>query len=300
MVYPTVSIVTITYNHQEYILDTLKSILAQEYLGEIEVIISDDKSPDLTEEKVAKYLYDVEVPENFSIKYFKHSINKGVMNNFLWALNQATGKYIALCEGDDYWVDSLKLQKQVDFMEKNQNYVLCFHLINYLNDDTGEIEKTYPTGLIKSSFSQEDIAVGNFIPTPSILFRRPKEDFPSYTGIAIGDYPLYLFLSSKGPTKFLDFIGSTYRYGVGTFSTLEKKNQQVAAKKMLDAVMGKDFLSEKSRKSLKKQKLYYGKSIFKSDNQPDKFNRLFLAKDEYVNYTFQERLQIILKSLFQK
>lgn len=297
MVYPTVSIVTITYNHQEYILDTLKSILAQEYLGEIEVIISDDKSPDLTEEKVAKYLYDVEVPENFSIKYFKHSINKGVMNNFLWALNQATGKYIALCEGDDYWIDPLKLQKQVDFMEENEEYSLCFHLVNFLNNETKETLSIYPSNLTKTSFTQEDIAEGNFIATLSILFRKPKETFPVYTNINVGDYPLYLFLSSNGPFKFLDFLGGTYRTGVGIYSTLERRSQQIDTKKMLKAVLKKDFLSNESREKIIKQNKYFGNEIFKTDKRSRKYFELILGKCEYEYFSINERIRVLLKSL---
>lgn len=123
---PKVSVVTITYGHQDYILDTLKGVLMQEYIGEIEFIIANDNSPDETDRVVTEFLNTNSIPSRFEIKYTKHEKNLGMMPNFIWALKQAKGKYIALCEGDDYWTDPLKLQKQVDFLEENGGYVACY------------------------------------------------------------------------------------------------------------------------------------------------------------------------------
>lgn len=105
-----VSICVITYKHADFIKDTIEGVLMQDFEFPIEFIIADDNSPDQTEKIVRDYI------ENHSkgnlIKYTKHSENKGMMGNFIWALEQCNGKYIAFCEGDDYWTDSLKLQKQ--------------------------------------------------------------------------------------------------------------------------------------------------------------------------------------------
>ena len=114
-----VSVVMITYNHEKYIQQAIEGVLMQKINFHIELIIADDTSPDQTENIVKKII--VEHPNGHWIKYTKHKFNKGVSKNFTWALKQAKGKYIALCEGDDYWTDPLKLQKQVDFLEENEN-----------------------------------------------------------------------------------------------------------------------------------------------------------------------------------
>ena len=133
--YPKVSVVTITYGHEKYITQTLDGILMQDYPGEIEFIIANDNSPDSTDERVKNYFNEKPTPANFDLKYTKHDTNKGMMPNFIWALEQATGEYIALCEGDDYWTDPLKLQKQVDFLGQNREYILTFHPVKILKED---------------------------------------------------------------------------------------------------------------------------------------------------------------------
>ena len=136
---PKVSVVTITYGHEKYIAETLDGILMQQYDGPVEFIIANDNSPDATDEVVKKYFLENPAPSNFEIKYTKHETNKGMMPNFIWALEQATGKYIALCEGDDYWTDPLKLQKQVDFLESHPDYSVTFHRCKHYNVETHEM-----------------------------------------------------------------------------------------------------------------------------------------------------------------
>ena len=131
---PKVSVVTITYGHQDYILETIKGVLMQDYSGEIEFIIANDNSPDDTHLIVTEFLNVNSIPPRFQIKYTKHDKNLGMMQNFIWALSQSKGKYIALCEGDDYWTDPLKLQKQVDFLEENHDFSLCVGGFTSINE----------------------------------------------------------------------------------------------------------------------------------------------------------------------
>ena len=116
----TVSVVMITYNHEKFIKEALESIFSQKTNFHYELIISNDCSTDNTDEVIKKI---IDKNENGSlINYTNHHKNKGMIPNFLWSIQQAKGKYIALCEGDDYWVDPYKLQKQVDFLEANPDY----------------------------------------------------------------------------------------------------------------------------------------------------------------------------------
>ena len=119
-----VSVIMITYGHEKYIEEAINGVFIQQTDFPVELIIANDCSPDQTDEVVKSLLR--RAPENITVRYTKHQTNKGMNANFLWAASQATGKYIALCEGDDYWTDPLKLQKQVDFLEENEEYgVVC-------------------------------------------------------------------------------------------------------------------------------------------------------------------------------
>lgn len=217
---PKVSIITITYNHENYILDTIKGVFIQQYNGPIEFIIANDNSPDNTDTVIKNYLNEVVIPDNIEIKYTAHTINKGISNNFTWALQQATGKYIAMCEGDDYWIDPLKLQKQVDFLENNSDFVMCFHKIKILNTNSGEIVDDFITKVPKEYKSLINlISNTNYIHTPSVVFKNVIKKMPfefSYT--KIGDYFLYIILGHHGDYGYIEDEMAIYRYGSGFFS----------------------------------------------------------------------------------
>ena len=220
--YPKISVVTITYGHENFIEQTLDGVFMQDYKGEIEFIISNDHSPDATDRVIKDYLSVKEIPINFIIKYTQHEVNKGMMTNFIWALEQASGKYIALCEGDDYWTDPLKLQKQVEFLETNQEYVLTFHPVQILNTD-GVLVEDFITKVPENYEYQKTLASGNnYIHTPSVLFRNIITSFPPEFMLSpIGDYFLYMILTNHGKIKIMNDTMAVYRQGVGVWSDLQ-------------------------------------------------------------------------------
>ena len=220
--YPKISVVTITYGHENFIEQTFDGVFMQDYKGEIEFIISNDHSPDATDRVIKDYLAVKEIPINFTIKYTQHEVNKGMMTNFIWALEQASGKYIALCEGDDYWTDPLKLQKQVEFLETNQEYVLTFHPVQILNTD-GVLVEDFITKVPENYEYQETLASGNnYIHTPSVLFRNIITSFPPEFMLSpIGDYFLYMILTNHGKIKIMNDTMAVYRQGVGVWSDLQ-------------------------------------------------------------------------------
>ena len=220
--YLNISVVTITYGHENFIEQTLDGVFMQDYKGEIEFIISNDHSPDATDRVIKDYLAVKEIPINFTIKYTQHEVNKGMMTNFIWALEQASGKYIALCEGDDYWTDPLKLQKQVEFLETNQEYVLTFHPVQILNTD-GVLVEDFITKVPENYEYQETLASGNnYIHTPSVLFRNIITSFPPEFMLSpIGDYFLYMILTNHGKIKIMNDTMAVYRQGVGVWSDLQ-------------------------------------------------------------------------------
>lgn len=234
MMNPLVSVVMITYGHENYIEESINSILVQNFDAEIELIISDDCSPDNTE-NVVKNIIANHLNGNW-IKYIRHSGNKGAIPNFVWALSQARGKYIALCEGDDYWTDPLKLKKQVDFLKKNPEYSLTFHKIKGIGSKDAD-KAVFRNPEQEKTYTLNDLAKGNFIHTPSVVFKKNMETLPNWLQYSpIGDYPLHLLNASHGLIKYFPDEMAVYRVGSGIWST------QTAVDQIINTMFSLKFL----------------------------------------------------------
>jgi len=212
-----VSVEMITFRQELYIRQAIEGVLMQETNFDFELVIADDCSPDSTPEIVESIIKNH--PKGDKIKYFRHKENIGMQPNAMFAYNQCHGKYIALCEGDDYWTDPFKLQKQVDFLENNLQYVLCFHEVNILKPN-GEIVDDFLTKVPENYETIETLArLGNYIHTPSVVFRNIIKEFPfEFAFTPIGDYFLYLMLAEHGRLKLIEEKMAIYRFGVGVFS----------------------------------------------------------------------------------
>lgn len=219
-----VSVCMITYNQQAYIRDAIKGVLKQQSKFPIEFLISNDKSTDSTSEIIKSCTKDL--PSNISLKFYDHDDNLGMIPNFVFALQHCKGKYIALCEGDDYWIDPLKLQKQVDFLEANQKYNICFHKVKILEGEKFKqdpVESRYEA-IKKIPVTQEDLLEqGNFMHTPSVIFRNQIKEFPfEFYHSTVGDYFLHLINSKNGYIHRIDEVMAVYRKGVGVYSSLDQ------------------------------------------------------------------------------
>ena len=207
-----VSVVVITFGHENYIRNAIEGVLMQKCNFDIELVISNECSPDSTDDIVNEIINS---QENKSwIKYTRHSTNMGAAGNSIWTLKQAKGKYVAICEGDDYWTDPNKLQKQIDFLNNNNAFSICFTDYKVLHENTKNL---YYPNLIKkyknkSIFNQRNILLSNFIPTATVMFRNQKE---VYDRLELNLYPLDWFLhilnSEYGKIKFLPFESAVYR-----------------------------------------------------------------------------------------
>jgi len=216
--YPLVSVVMITYGHENYIREAIEGVLMQKGDFELELIVANDCSPDATDTVIHDILK--ENPRASCLHYIRHKKNMGMMQNFIFALQQAKGKYIALCDGDDYWTDTYKLQKQVDFLETYPDYVLSFHKVKILQSD-GALLEDFITKIPENYEEQETLArLGNYIHTPTVVFRNVIKEFPPEFSLSpIGDYFLYMLLAEQGKLKYMDEEMAVYRYGVGIHST---------------------------------------------------------------------------------
>lgn len=174
---PLVSICCLVYNHEPYIRECLDGFMMQKTDFPFEVLIHDDASTDKSAEIIREY--EEKYPEIIKPIYqTENQYSKGIGVTRVFQFPRAKGKYIALCEGDDYWTDPLKLQKQVDFLEANNEYSLCvggFKKINVYNKECDEII-IIPYGVNKSNegydFTLEEIKKGWLTKTLTAVFRN--------------------------------------------------------------------------------------------------------------------------------
>ena len=209
-----VSIVMITYGHEQFIREALEGVLMQEGGFDLELIIANDCSPDNTNLIISEILKSH--PKAHKIRYINHEKNLGMMPNFIFALQQAYGNYIALCDGDDYWTDPLKLQKQIDFLENNSEYNLVGH---HATDSNSKLIGKHEN----DSFSFEDIYYRTLIiPTASLVFRNNIVFEDWITKVYGGDKAIIFLNAKKGKLKILPFLGSFYRLHSGGIEQLYK------------------------------------------------------------------------------
>lgn len=203
---PKVSVVMITYNHEKYIEKAINGVFIQKTNFPVELIISNDCSPDNSDEVIKKIIS--KAPENITVKYTKHEKNLGMIPNFVWSLKQATGKYIALCEGDDYWTEEDKLQTQFNFLENNPNFIAHVHNVNVIN---GSITTPFSSESSRIIATKELYNHRKFH-TASIFFLNRDEIFKNFpTNIFSGDRLLFLLLSIFGKIYYMDNIFAVYR-----------------------------------------------------------------------------------------
>lgn len=212
-----VSVVMITYGHEKFIEQAINGVLMQECSFDFELIVANDCSPD-NSDTIIQSIIDNH-PKGSKLKYVRHNKNIGMMPNFIFSLNMAEGNYIALCEGDDYWTDSLKLQKQVDFLENNMQYIMSFHKVEILKRDNsivGDFLTTVPT-----YFEDRDTLLekGNYIHTPSVMFKNNIIEIPEIINQSpIGDFLLYVLLTKHGKIGYIKEVMAVYRHDVGVLS----------------------------------------------------------------------------------
>ncbi|KUJ51512.1 glycosyltransferase [Chryseobacterium sp. JAH] len=251
----TVSVVMITYGHENCIEESINGVLSQISNSTIELIISDDCSPDNTEIIVNKIIRNH--PNGHWIKYIRHFKNKGAIPNFAWTISQAQGKYIALCEGDDYWTDCSKIQKQVDFLENNKEYSVCFHDVEEI-DHTGKLldKRLVASHTAEKTYTIEDLAEGNFIHTVSVVFRKNFNELPSwYLTSPAGDYPLHMINASYGLIKYFPEKMAVYRVGQGVWSSQTRQSQFVNTIFIIKLMMANLTLNNEVIKNLDHQLL---------------------------------------------
>lgn len=220
-----VSVFMLTYNQESYIAQAIEGVLMQRTDFSIQLVIGEDFSTDKTR-KICQY-YASKYPEK--IKLLLNEKNLGLGANYVKTLAECKGKYIAICDGDDYWTDPIKLQKQVDFLKNHPDFKIVF--TNNKN--------IYPSGKtdirnaneIPKISSFHDLVKSNYIASVTVLFQN-KPLSPNMQNLIkilpYGDWPTYLWvLKDGGKIKFLNDLTSIYRKDFGTSTDLRQEKGKI-------------------------------------------------------------------------
>ena len=211
-----VSICVLAFNHEEYLDDCLRGILEQVCDFEYQIVVGEDCSTDKTLQICNRYKYLY--PKKIII--INNISNIGLLKNTVNTLKNCTGEYIALCDGDDYWIDRDKLQKQIDFLDENKNFSMHFHKAKILSSKPISYLSKFEN--IKShNIHIRDIILHHYIPTSSLVFRANLLNETIYQAIEkshVNDRPLEIMLSDSGPARYSDEIMSVYRINSGSFT----------------------------------------------------------------------------------
>jgi glycosyltransferase involved in cell wall biosynthesis len=235
---PLLSVTVLTYQHADYIRVCLDGILMQQVEFPYEILVHDDASTDGTAQIVKEYALkypDLVFPTCQTENQFAKGARPTLLPNMF---RKCLGKYIALLEGDDYWTDPLKLQKQVDLLEAHEDYAGCSHNTNVIYEGSGKPDGLMVTGAAKDSYTIDDISKGQiYFHTSSMVYRNIfRNDFPrKYVTDYMGDWFLLMVHANAGPIGYIDSVMSVYRiHGTGMWSKLSEADQ---IERTLSAIM---------------------------------------------------------------
>jgi glycosyltransferase involved in cell wall biosynthesis len=219
MAKPLVSICCITYNHGNFIRQALDGFLMQKTKFPFEVLINDDASTDNTANIIREY--EKNYPDIIKPIYqTENQFSKGLPILATFIFPRIKGKYVALCEGDDYWTDPLKLQKQVDFLDTHPECSICFHPVKVICVEDPKLNKIFSSMDNKTVLTIDDLVKTNFIPTNSVMYRwmftseNIQEVLPG--NILPGDKYIHLLHANKGLIGYMDEVMSVYRRHSGS------------------------------------------------------------------------------------
>ncbi len=247
-----VSIVCNAYNHGKYIKKALDGFLMQKTSFKYEVLIHDDASTDGTAGIIREY--QQKYPDIIKPIFQKENqYSQKIRISYRYQFPRAAGKYIAICEGDDFWTDENKLQKQFDIMEQHEEVDMCAHAAQCIDAETGEPGKMVRPKKNDTILRTGEVITGggDYLATNSLFFRKSLlNNTPEYVKVSALDYMLQIYGSCRGGIYYLDEVMSVYRINVkNSWTTVMRANadKKIAFKKKLIGYF-KDFNRETAYK----------------------------------------------------
>ena len=231
-VIPVVSICCATYNHVHFIRQCLDGFVMQKTKFPFEVLIHDDASTDGTQDVIREY--EAKYPDIIKPIYQKENqYSKGVRVSLVYNYSRVRGKYVALCEGDDYWTDPYKLQKQVDFLENHPDYVMCSHRWSEYFEDEKRLSPDIPGDVILDGrvYTLDNLVRGAWYFQPlTVMYRWAALDLERYSRYKYAkDITLFYVLLLHGKGYCLGDTMAVYRLhsgGVWQGLDLNRQRQQ--------------------------------------------------------------------------
>jgi glycosyltransferase involved in cell wall biosynthesis len=240
---PKVSVALITYNQERFIAQALEGVLMQQTRATFEVVVGEDCSTDGTARVIAAF--QERYPGRLEV--LPTPRNLGMIANLVRTLRACRGEYVALLEGDDYWTDPAKLQRQVEFLDGHPGCTVCFHDAEVRFEDAARPPKRYcPPGL-KEISTLEDLLRVNFIPTCSAMFRNGLvREFPDwFHTLDFGDWPLHLLNARHGDIGYVAEPMAVYRmHSGGAWGRLAERRRRLGTIRFcehVDAWLGREF-----------------------------------------------------------
>ncbi len=238
MDHPLLSVCVITYNHEKFIREAIDGVLMQKVDFTWELIIADDFSTDGTREILLEY--KKKYPD--FIRLILQRENVGATQNWIQLITTPKSKYIAYFDGDDYWTDPLKLQKQVDFLESNPQASGCFHDCITVDQNGETIEDYYKGRQYQEHYTQQECLTNlcSSYGTASLMFRSSvlANGLPSYFLKAGCDFLLDLVITEHGTLNYLPFKSSAYRiHSKGIWQGVNRSENYLSMLRRLELLM---------------------------------------------------------------
>lgn len=213
---PLLSVCVRTYNQEHFVSDALESILRQKTSFDYEILVSDDYSSDKTQSILSDYKQ--RYPDR--IKLILGDNNIGGPNNLRRVIEASSSKYLAFLDGDDYYIDDYKLQKQIEFLESHSDFAACFHNVVDIDErQNGRRSLFLPLDFPEKHDCVSVISNDWFLPIHSVVLRREFVSFPEwYDTVMNDDFVVNLSVVMHGPYHYMPEIMAVYRHHNGNIS----------------------------------------------------------------------------------
>ena len=296
----TVSVCIITYNQVQFIGQAIESVVSQQVNFPMEILIGDDCSTDGTQAIIRTYAE--RYPNLIRPVLHERNLGQNGLFNTLETYKSATGTYLAAMDGDDYWTDPLKLQKQVDFLNANPGFSTCYHnaLIIYEDGTPGHVVNSPDqpaVTTIEDLIGEEEIW---FMATSSVLFRNDIREYPDWFKKSVsGDIPRYVLLAKLGKIGYLSDVMSVYRKNEGGTSFTDKYDDANFLQNRIDMYEGiNQELGGKYSRTLRRNIARYYRSMLDSKQYRNQYYPRNLLAMKYLRLSGvagEERKEVIQK-----
>lgn len=221
-----VSVSVVAYNQEDIISDAIKGVVGQRCSFPFELVIVDDNSTDGTFDVIKEW--QQRYPH--IIKAYRNPKNLGLQRNYFEAFSHCTGKYLALCDGDDYWCDASKLRRQIEYMEAHPECAITFHRVVNLYEYNGTM--SFSNGSQRRDTTVTDLSHANYITNLSVIYRRECVDFEALpewfkTENPLPDYALHLLFATHGTIHYFRRPMGVYRIRKTSTWSEARRNEQL-------------------------------------------------------------------------